>query len=159
MIDLYDRGKVPVLLNHGRNIGNYVFIDDLVQGLILAMERGRPGERYILGGENASLKQLFELIDEIGGRRHIQVNLPAPLARFYARIEEKKAEWFGWYPQITPGWVETFLLDWKYTSYKAERELGYAITPLREGIRRTYEWLLQQRAHRKNTVEPTRTRR
>ncbi len=145
MIDMYDRGKVPVLLNNGVNVGNYVLVDDLVRGHILAMEQGKVGERYILGGENSSLKDLFRLVDEISGKKHIQFNLPPPIAYFYSSLEKKKAEWFGLYPKITPGWVETFLQDWAYSCRKAEEELGYTITPLREGIRLTYEWLLALR--------------
>jgi len=145
MIDMYDRGKVPVLLNGGRDIGNYVLVDDLVRGHILAMERGRIGERYILGGENANLRQIFQMVDEASGKKHFQMNLPPRIAYIYSGFEKKKAEWLGMYPQITPGWVETFLQDWAYSSAKAERELGYTITPLREGIRMTYEWLHRQR--------------
>ena len=59
----------------------------------------------------------------------------------FAWFEKLKAEWLGIYPQITPGWVETFLADWAFSCTKAERELGYAITPLRDGIRTTCEWL------------------
>jgi nucleoside-diphosphate-sugar epimerase len=145
MIDLYDRGRVPVLLNDGKNVGNYVLVDDLVRGHLLAMQKGKIGERYILGGENISLKGLFSLVDEVSGKKHVHINLPPKVALFYSRLEQKKAEWFGLYPQITPGWVETFLQDWLYTCAKAERELGYRITPLREGVRMTYEWLLQLR--------------
>jgi nucleoside-diphosphate-sugar epimerase len=145
MIDMYDRGKVPVLLNGGKDIGNYVLVDDLVRGHILAMEKGTIGERYILGGENASLRQLFQLVDEVSGKKHFQMNLPPKIAYVYSGIEKKKAEWLGMYPQITPGWVETFLQDWVYSPAKAERELGYTITPLKEGVRMTYEWLLSQR--------------
>lgn len=144
MIALYDKGKVPVLLNRGVNIGNYVHVDDLVRGHILAMEKGAIGESYILGGENASLKRIFELVDEVSGRKHFQINLPPGLASVYARLEQKKAEWFGLYPQITPGWVETFLQDWAYSCAKAERNLGYSIIPLKEGIRETYTWLRAQ---------------
>ncbi len=145
MIDMYDKGKVPVLLNRGKDIGNYVLVDDLVRGHILAMEKGKIGERYILGGENASLRQLFQLVDEVSGKKHFQMNLPPKLAYLYSGIEKKKAEWLGLYPQITPGWVETFLQHWVYSTAKAERELGYTITPLKEGVRMTYEWLLSQR--------------
>lgn len=141
MIDLYDRGRFPLLLNQGVNIGNYAFVDDVVQGLTLAMERGKIGERYILGGENVSLKQLFELIDEIGGKRHVQINIPSWAALLYSRWEEKRAGWVGTYPLITAGWVKTFLQEWAFSSAKAEKELGYKITPLREGIRITLEWL------------------
>ena len=145
MIDLYDRGKFPFLINHGINVGNYVFVDNVVQGLLLAMEKGKVGERYILGGENIPLRQIFELIDELSGGKHFQINIPAWFAMFYSRLEQKKAEWFGLYPLITPGWVETFLQDWAYSSAKAEKQLGYKITPLREGIRTTLAWLHQLR--------------
>jgi farnesol dehydrogenase len=145
MIDIYDRGKMPVLLNKGMNVGNYVLVDDLVRGHILAMERGKVGERYILGGENASLKRIFELVDEVSGKKHFQASLPPSIAMLYGSLEKKRAEWFRMYPQITPGWVETFLQDWAYSCAKAERELGYTITPLKEGIRMTYEWLMTLR--------------
>ena len=148
MIDMYDRGKVPVLLDGGVDVGNYAFIDDLVEGQILAMERGRIGEQYILGGENASLKEIFRLVDEASGKKHVQFSLPPKIALLFGAIEKKKADWFGIYPQITPPWVETFLQDWAYTSAKAERELGYRHIPLKEGIRRTYEWILEQRKKR-----------
>ena len=141
MLDRYQRGKFPILLNKGKDVGNYVLVDDLVRGHILAMDKGRAGERYILGGENISLKGLFAIVDELTGKRHRQINLPPRLAMWYSALEQKKAEWFGLYPQVTPGWVQTFLQDWAYCSAKAERELGYQITPLSEGIRRTLDWI------------------
>jgi nucleoside-diphosphate-sugar epimerase len=155
MIELYDRGRMPVLLNGGVNVGNYVFVDDLVRGHIEAMERGRVGERYILGGENVSLKRFFELVGEVSGRRHLQFSLPASLARVFAWEEQKKAEWFGIHPRITAGWVETFLRDWAFSCSKAENELGYVVTPLKEGIRLTYDWLLQRRVKRGTSIIAT----
>jgi nucleoside-diphosphate-sugar epimerase len=145
MIDLYDRGKFPFLLNHGSNVGNYVFVDDVVHGLVLAMEKGQVGERYILGGENVSLRQLFELIDEWSEKKHFQISVPSRFAFFYSKLEQKKAEWFGLYPLITPGWVQTFSQDWAYSSAKAEKRLGYKKTPLKEGIGVTLTWLRQLR--------------
>jgi farnesol dehydrogenase len=141
LIDLYRKGKMPFLLNGGRNVGNYAFVDDLVRGHLLAMERGRPGERYILGGENVTLLQFFGLVDEATGRRHPKLSLPGGLARLWALAQELAVRYAGIYPQITRGWVDTFLADWAFTSAKAERELGYRITPLAEGIRATCEWL------------------
>jgi farnesol dehydrogenase len=150
MIDQYDRGQVPILLNHGINIGNYALVDDLVRGHILAMEKGRVGERYIIGGENASLKRFFALVDEVSGKKHFQVNLPPKAGLAYGGIQKFAAEKFGIYPQITTGWVDTFLQDWAFSCEKAQRELGYTYTPLKEGIRLTYEWILQQRQLKKN---------
>ncbi len=149
MIDQYDRGKIPILLNRGVNIGNYALVDDLVRGHILAMEKGRIGERYIIGGENSSLKQFYEFVDEISGKKHFQINLSPKIGLAYGGIQKFIAERFGIYPQITTGWVDTFLQDWAYSCAKAERELGYTFTPLKEGIRLTYEWILQQRKLRK----------
>ncbi len=145
MIDQYDRGKVPILLNKGINIGNYALVDDLVQGHILAMEHGRPSERYILGGENASLIKFFALVDDVSGKRHFQINLLPKVGLTYGSIQKFAAKTFGIYPQITTGWVDTFLQDWAYSCGKAERELGYTFTPLREGIRLTYRWILEER--------------
>ncbi len=145
MIGQYGRGRFPFLLDRGRNVGNYAFVDDLVEGHILAMKKGVVGERYILGGENASLERLFRMVDELTDRRHRQLSLTPTLARLFARLEERKAEWLGLYPSITPGWVETFLNDWAFSSAKAERDLGYRVTPLREGLRRTLAWLFGEK--------------
>lgn len=145
IIDLYDRGKFPFLLNRGINIGNYAFVDDVVQGLLLAMEKGKPGDRYILGGENVSLKQFFEQIDEINGNKHFQINVPSGFALFYSFLQKEKAKRLGLYPLITSGWVKTFLQDWAYSSAKAETQLGYKITPLKDGLRITLSWLHQLR--------------
>lgn len=145
LIDDYDRGRVPVLLNRGVNVGNYVLVDDVVEGHILAMEKGRVGERYILGGENASLREFFRAIDRASSKRHMQI----PIMRFgpllVAWCQQRRAERRGIYPRITPGWVRTFSVDWAFSTAKAQRELGYRPTPLDEGLRRTYEWLLRVR--------------
>jgi farnesol dehydrogenase len=120
-----------------------------VRGHILAMEKGRIGERYIIGGENASLKHFYELVDEVSSKKHFQINLPSKAGLAYGSIQKFLASTFNIYPQITTGWVETFLQDWAYSCAKAERELGYTFMPLKEGIRLTYEWILQQRQLRK----------
>lgn len=148
LIEMYDRGKVPFLLDGGRGVGNWVLVDDIVQGLILAMQRGRNGEKYLLGGENASLKEFFRLVDHVSGKRHFQFTIRRPSAMIYAWSQKQRAMWFGVYPQITPDWVRVFLADWAYTSAKAEGEIGYRFTPLEEAVGRTYEWLLRVRAER-----------
>ena len=76
LIDDYDRGRVPFLLNRGRNIGNWVLVDDVVEGHLLAMERGRIGERYLLGGENACAPRLLPR----NRRSKRQAALPTALA-------------------------------------------------------------------------------
>lgn len=145
LIDDYDRGKAPVLLNAGVNIGNYVLVDDVAMGHILAMEHGRIGERYILGGENASLGAFLKMIDKISGKKHFKFPIFRPGALLFAWTQKKMAQWFGIYPRITPGWVRTFLVDWTYSCQKAQEELGYQPTPLEEGLTQTYRWLIERR--------------
>jgi len=148
LIDQYDRGKVPVLLNFGRNVGNWVYVEDVVKGHLLAMEKGRVGERYILGGENASLREFFRLVDRLSGKRHCQIPLWRGLPLAFAWLQKKRAEWCGVYPQITPDWVRLFTVDWAQSSEKARRELGYEPLPLAEGLERTWQWLERVRRER-----------
>jgi len=144
LIDQYRRGLFPILLNRGRNIGNYGFIDDVAEGHILAMERGKIGERYILGGENVSLAQLFQAVDRADGKKRFQLKIFWVIPMLVAYYLELQAKCFGIYPSITPGWVRTFLRDWAFSNAKAECELGYRITPFEEAVRRTCQWLDEQ---------------
>ncbi len=88
---------------------------------------------------------MFRTIDAVSGKRHFQLPLLGfgPLAISY--LLKWRAEWFGIYPLITPGWIRTYLADAAYSHDKAKRELGYDPTPLAEGIRITYEWLTRIR--------------
>ncbi len=141
MIQMYLKGKMRVLLGDGCGIGNYGYVDDIVQGHILAMEKGKIGEKYILGGENVSYNRLFEIISGITDKKFFQIKIPKKLAFIFANIESARAKYFNHYPLITPEWVETFSLDWIYSSKKAEAELGYVITPLSESLQETIKWL------------------
>jgi len=141
LIDQYRRGQFPILINRGRNIGNYGYIDDVVEGHILAMERGKVGERYILGGENATLAGLFQTVDRVDSKKRFQLKILWVIPMLIAYYLELQAKSLGIYPSITPGWVQTFLVDWAFSTEKAERELGYRITPFEEAIRRTCRWL------------------
>jgi len=141
LIRLYRQGLFPILLNRGRNVANCGFIDDVVEGHILAMERGKMGERYILGGENRSLAELFQTVDKVDGKKRFQLKIFWLFPMLAAYYLEWQARCFGIYPPITPGWVRTFLRDWAFSNEKAERELGYCITPFEESLRQTCQWL------------------
>lgn len=151
----YIEGKFPVILNHGREIANYAFVEDVVSGQILAMEKGRTGERYLLGGDNISLKNLFSLLDEIMRTKHLQISIPPKIARFIAWLEEQKANMFKKYPRISRDWVDTFLQNWKYSCEKAEKELGYKYLPLKQGLKITCDWILNQKlVFNRNPLKP-----
>jgi len=145
LIDDYDRGRAPVVLNRGRNVGNFVLVDDVVQGHELAMQHGQSGERYILGGENMTMAAFFDLVDEFSGKEHLRLPGRPAGAFIFSYLQLWKALLFGGYPLITTPWIRTFLSEWAYSSGKAERELGYHPTPVREAVNLTYNWLQQQR--------------
>ena len=141
MIRLHLSGMFPFLLGDGSAVGNYAHVRDVARGHLLAMERGRDGERYILGGENVSFREFFGIIGNISGTRHFLAGIPERLSMAMGRFEECRARYLGGYPTITPGWVRTFLLDGAYSSEKAMKELGYTVTPLESGLAETIAWL------------------
>lgn len=141
LIQDYRRGLSPFLINYGVNYGNYGYVEDVARGHYLALEKGRVGERYILGGDNATLLELYQTIDKVDGKKHFKLPLYKFMPLLAGRVLLLWAKMTGAYPRITPGWVKTFLVDWKYSCDKAKKELGYDPIPLEEGIRRTVEWL------------------
>lgn len=141
LLKMYVNGNWKIKPGNGESIGNYVYIDDVLNGILLAMEKAKPGERYLLGGINASYNQFFALADEITGVKRKLYNFPLPVMLFLSKIQLLMAEVFGKQPLLTPPFVRKYNKHWIVTSAKAEKELGYTITPLREGIQKTIDWL------------------
>jgi nucleoside-diphosphate-sugar epimerase len=141
LIKKYLDGTWRFIPGNGSQTGNYVYIDDVVQGHIRALEKGKPGERYILGGDNVSISRLFEIIGETGGKKHTLVPVPGFALTAFANVELFLADHFGKPPLITPAWVKKYNQNRLVTSRKAITELGYHVTPLTEGIKDTIVWL------------------
>ncbi len=141
MIDLYLRGKWHLLPGDGTKSGNYVFVEDVVNGHLLALTEGKKGEKYILGGENISYNDLFLLFDEISGKKFRLNRVPLWIMMSFAGFQQFMATAFGKKPLITPKWVRRYLHDWSNSSAKAERDLGYKITSLRDAIAKTIDWI------------------
>lgn len=147
MIQLYFQGKWRIILGDGRSVGNYAYVEDVVQGLWLALLEGRSGEKYILGGENLSYNDFFKTLADVCGKSRLMLHIPYWMALAVSHIESTKARLLGLYPLITPPWVRTFLADWAFSSEKARRELGYRITPFRTALKKTVDWLTQPPNH------------
>ncbi|MFP4470564.1 MAG: SDR family oxidoreductase [Bacteroidales bacterium] len=141
IIHRYIRGKWRIIPGNGKKYGNYVYVDDVVEGQILAMAKGRPGERYITGGENTTYDGFFESLSQVSGKNFRMVHIRYPLLRVITRIQYTGARLIGRPPLITPEWIKKYLHHWACTSRKAEQELGYRITSLEEGLSKTIEWL------------------
>jgi nucleoside-diphosphate-sugar epimerase len=121
-----------------------VLVDDVVSGIILAAKHGRPGERYALGGENLTFDQFFDTLAEVTGRRRLLIPFPIWLMSAIARVMEWQAPLTGLPPLLTAAWVKKYLNHWSLSSGKAERELGYRITPFMEGAALTLDWLRER---------------
>ena len=141
MIKMYLDGKFRIVPGNGSSIGNYVFIEDVVEGHLLSMEKGQPGHRYILGGTNASFDEFFRILSEVAGQHKRLFKVPVPIVHFAARLMELRADLTNKDPLLTPPWVRKYLYNWQLSIEKAKKELGYTPTPLPEGLRKTVEWL------------------
>jgi farnesol dehydrogenase len=141
MIAGYLKGTWRIIPGDGKKIGNYVFIDDVVHGHLLAAQKGKPGERYILGGENITFDELFRILGEVTGIRRRMIHLPLALMTTTAKFMEWQYPLTRIPPAITASWVRKYLNDWSLSSNKAVADLGYRITPFADGVKKTVEWL------------------
>jgi len=131
----YLRGRLPAVLDAAIN---FVDVEDVADGHLLAAEHGRAGERYILGGHNRPWAELIDMVARASGLHHPLIVIPGEVGHV-ARLRERlglpgmiSAEAFGLMGQ-----------DWRFSSAKAKRELGYRARPLRQTVEATVEWYLE----------------
>lgn len=141
LMRLYLQGRWRIMPGNGQYIGNYVFIEDVVLGLISAMEHGKSGEKYLLGGEDCTYADFFRLLANISGKEIRLFKFSVPLLKFLALIEVFKAKTLNQQPLITPGWVDKYNYDWAVCSSKAISDLGYSYHTLTQGMKITVDWL------------------
>ena len=131
------RGRIPGVTDGGMN---FVGVDDVVSGHFLAAQRGRPGQRYVLGGENLSYRQLFDMLADITGRPVPTKAVPAAAFKAFAAWHAAVYTLRGSEPNYTPQSVRLAYLHLYYSSAKAQAELGYSPTPVRKAFEDAYAW-------------------
>lgn len=141
IIHKYIEKKWKFIPGNGENIGNYAFVEDVVNGHRLAMEKGKAGERYLLGGHNASFNEFINIVSEVSGIKNKLATVPLGLIGIFGLAEDIAAGIFGREPQITYAWVKKYKANWTTSTEKAEKELGYTVTPLKEAVKKTIKWL------------------
>lgn len=144
LIRRYVSGEWHIIPGDGNSMGCFSYIDDVVTGHMLAMEKGKAGEKYILGGENLSFNTFFSLLERKSEKKYLLINMPMPLMMVYGWQEEMMANVFGRTPLVTTKWIKKYNLDFSFSSEKAVRELGYKITPFEQGLNTTLSWLRQE---------------
>lgn len=129
--------RMPAYVEAGLNV---VHVDDVAEGHRLALEDGRVGEVYILGGENMKLKGILKVIDEETGCRQRRLRLPHRLVLPLAYGAEAWARRFGGRPFATVDGVKMAGQPMYFSSAKAEAALGYRHRPAREAIADALAW-------------------
>jgi dihydroflavonol-4-reductase len=122
---------------------NLVDVRDVAAGLVLAMERGRIGHRYILGSESISLKSILRLLAAISGRRNLYIPVHGAAAEKAAAMLEFIADHVTHRPPSgTAEGVRIALRATALSIEKAQRELGYAPQPIGPALRATIAYLI-----------------
>jgi len=134
-------GRMPAYVDTGLNV---VHVDDVASGHLLAFEHGEFGERYVLGGQDMTLQEIFGVIAEISGRSAPKIQLPHNLVLPIAYLSEAWA-WLmrGPEPRATVDGVRMSRKLMYFSSEKARRELGYVARPAREALADAVEWFLE----------------
>ena len=133
-------GRMPAFVDTGLNM---VHVDDVAEGHLAAFERGRVGERYVLGGQNASLAEILRTVAEAVGRRPPTIRIPRQALMPFAHVSEAIARRTGREPMLTLDGLRMAKNKMFFSSAKAERELNYRARPYREGIADAIAWFRQ----------------
>jgi dihydroflavonol-4-reductase len=137
VVDFLKR-KFPAYVETGLNL---VDVRECALGHVAALEKGKPGERYILGGENLTLKQILDQLGEITGLPSPKLKLPYVFALAAAVVDEAiRGRMFDREPRATVDTVRMGKKKMFASSGKAERELGWKIVPVERALRRAVEW-------------------
>ena len=130
-------GRMPAFVDTGLNV---VHVDDVAMGHVLALERGRIGECYILGGEDMDMQRLLALVAQVAGRKPPRVKLPHAALYPLALASEGLARMAGIEPIVTRDILAMAKKKMFFSSAKAQAELGYSFRPAREAVADAVAW-------------------
>ncbi|MGD0611234.1 MAG: hopanoid-associated sugar epimerase [Anaerolineales bacterium] len=134
----YLNGKMPAYVESHQNM---VDVEDVAEGHLLAAKRGMAGDRYILGGENMTLKEYLDRLSAIAGLPPVKTRLPYGLALAWSYVDVSLSKMIrGRVPRAVPEAVNVGRLHSYYDSTKAKRELGYISHPIDGALRQAVEW-------------------
>jgi nucleoside-diphosphate-sugar epimerase len=144
LIATYLSGRLVVRLDDSDVQANYVHVDDVAGGIVLAADSGECGAHYVLGGENLSVRELFDRVAALSGVRRTVYPVRPGLALAAATVAEGWGRLGGVAP-ITRAWVRSFLEDQRLNGERVPP--GYCPLPLDDRLRATIEWLRQQKRY------------
>lgn len=141
LVDKFLNGNWRIYPGTGKEIGNYAYIEDVAMGHMLAMKNGTKGETYILGGINCTYAEFYNKLSKLSGINRRMLVVPKFIQTTFATIQMLNAKLFGIKPSITPKWLAKGYYNWEVSSNKAISHLGYSITPMDVGLKKTIQTL------------------
>ncbi|RZC54866.1 hypothetical protein C5167_013720 [Papaver somniferum] len=133
--------RLPGYIGNGNDKYSFSHVDDVVNGHIAAMQEGRIGERYLLTGENASFKDVFNLASSITRTQRPWFHIPFWALEAYGLLSVLVARIIGKLPLLSPPTVCVLRHQWAFSCEKAKMELGYNPRSLKEGLEEMLPWL------------------
>ncbi|GAB4852124.1 hypothetical protein Ancab_016314 [Ancistrocladus abbreviatus] len=134
-------GRLPGYIGCGNDKYSFSHVDDVVEGHIAAMEKGQLGERYLLTGENASFRHVFDIAAILTETSRPWFNIPLWVIEAYGWVSVLVSRITGKLPLISPPTVSVLRHQWAYSCVKARKELGYNPRSLKEGLVEVLPWL------------------
>lgn len=138
MFRAYLKGRFPVAIQ-----GGYDFVDvrDVADGILQCAEKGKPRESYILSNAYITVREMFDILSEISGRKKPFGTLSIKAVRLLAPALERLQRLSGSPPLVTPYSIDTLGSNGNFSHAKAARELGYTLRPIRETLTDIVTWL------------------
>lgn len=140
-ISLYLKKRLPVLIDGGNQYACWAFVEDVAKGIISSALSDISNEKFILGGENKTLAEVYALSDRITNKKHFIINIKIKTALSIASIMELAAKLLRKKPLITREWLSFVLVSEKISCLKAMTQLDYQITPFNNALERTIGWI------------------
>lgn len=152
-LSLYLDNKLPFMIDRGDQYSSWVSVEDIAKGIVSSVSSNKINQRYIFGGENRTLAEVYNIADRISGRRHFRINIKSTTALRLASIIETTAKLTGRHPLITREWLEFLIQSQKLSSQKAMTDLNYRITPIEIAMNKTIRWLKNPEYSQHHTSE------
>lgn len=134
------KGRIPAVVGGDRKV-SWVYLEDLVDGLLKVMEKAPPGRGYLMTGDVTTVRGLVDRVCRVGGVRPPRLSLPIPVARALMLASIPVFKLRGRRPPIAPEQLESLSRHWAFDDTRARTELGWTARTLDEGLPPTLEFL------------------
>ena len=140
-IALYLKNRLPFLIDGGTQYSSWAYVEDVARGIVSAAISNISNKRFILGGENRTLADVYDIADDASHTKHLRITITMRTALKLVSMLEFQASFSRRKPIITREWLQFILESRNISSAKAVAELHYSITPITQALEKTINWL------------------